>query len=150
MEFLLAGLAAPPPSPLADATACTLLGSTGFVEAMRRFLRDRLPDREVPAARGLRLAPKLADVTSAVCRAYGVAPNSLSRRRRKRANEPRQAAIYLARTCTPAAAKEIGGLFGGVRAQAVSNIVARTRAERRRDRHLDGTLQRIEAELAKM
>ncbi len=49
----LAGVSAPPGSPLADATASTLLGSYAFVDRMRAWRQDRLAGREVPAAREL-------------------------------------------------------------------------------------------------
>ncbi len=69
----------PPDSPLAEATASTLLGSSAFIDRMRDWLADRLPDRDVPAARQLRAEVRLEDVVKAVCDAFGVPAEHMRR-----------------------------------------------------------------------
>ena len=146
-RFLQAGVEAPPASPLAGATASTLLGSSGFVERMRRWLQDRLPDRDVPAARPLRAEVDVDDVVDAVCRAFGVGTD-LVRRRNSRRNPARLAAVSLCRSLTRRSARELGTHFGGVSAQAICNLARKAAHQRQRDKTLASRLSAIEDALS--
>jgi REP element-mobilizing transposase RayT len=123
-RFLAEGVAAAPPSPMRQAVAGTLLGSAGFVAHLRSWLRDRLPDRDVPAARALRQSVGVDAVEAAVCAAFGVPRESLRVRRRK-GNVARAAALYLCRKLTGEALEALGARFGRITSQAVSKVVAR-------------------------
>jgi len=88
--FLDEGMATRPKSPLSDVVGSTLLGSESFVERMRAWLSDRLPDRDVPAARALQRQVGVDAVVSVVCEEFGVSPESVGRLRgvRRLAREP--------------------------------------------------------------
>jgi len=141
--FLEAGVSMPPDSPLAEATASTLLGSGAFVDRMREWIQDRLPDREVPAARELRAQRRIEDVVEEVCDTFGVSEDHV-RRRGSRRNPARLAAVYLCRSLTGASVREIGVHFGGVRGQAISNLVKKAADERVQYERLNSRLRRIE------
>jgi len=145
--FLQDGVAAPARSPLLHATASTLLGSSGFVERMRAWLQDRLPDREVPAARELRVELQTGVVVDVVSRAFGVSKESVERRGR-RGNQARAVAVYFCRSLTRRPVCELGRHFGGISGQAVSNTVAKIEAERKRDKRLNSQLFAIERVLS--
>jgi len=144
---LAAGVSTPPESPLAEATAATLLGSCMSVDRMREWIQARLPDREVPAARELRDQRRAEDVVEAVCDTFGVSEDHV-RRGGSRRNPARLAAVYLCRSLTGAPVREIGAHFGGVRGQAISNLVKRTADERVQDKRPNTRLRRIEKALS--
>ena len=123
-EYLAEGMASRPDSPLRRAVAGTLLGSAPFVERMKRWLQDKLPDREVPAARALRIRPSVDAVEAAVCRVFGEDAERL-RERRRRGSAARGVALYLSRRWTGEAVTALAARFGGVSGQAVSALVAR-------------------------
>lgn len=146
--FLAEGIASPPPSPLAGVVASTLLGSPGFVERMQRSLADRLPDRDVPAARELRERLSLQEIEAAVCKVFGVDATVVQQRGRWH-NAARAAAVYLARELTGAPVAAIGEHFGGIGAAAVSHIVAQARERLTRDRQWRGQVARCEKALVR-
>jgi len=145
-RYLQEGIESPPPSPLRDAVASTLLGSPSFVEQMSAWLQERLPDRDVPAARELRQELSLEQIANAVCAEFGVDWDSLSRRG-KHDNPAREVAVYLCRTLTRCPVGEIGERLGGVRASAVSNIVRKVRVKTESDRRTREMIEHIEARL---
>ena len=126
-EYLMDGVETPPTSPLKGVQASTLLGSPDFVQRMKELLADTLPDRDVPAARELRLMPTLDDVERIICTAYSVAPDSL--RGRTRRNTPRRLAIALARRVTTLPLRTLGAHFGSVGGSAISNTVQQVQAD---------------------
>ena len=146
-RFLAEGLAAGLKSPLADAVASTLLGSESFVARMRAWLADRVPDRDVPAARALRPAATLEDVAAAVCEVFSVDAARLAEPRRH-GDAGRGAAVYLSRKLTGASGVAVGARFGGVTGAAVSQTVARATSRLRTDRAFAALVRRCEAKLA--
>jgi REP-associated tyrosine transposase len=145
-KFLMAGLDAPDRPPTEQAVAGTVLGSSVFLDRIKTWLGDRLPDREVPAARQLRHTVSLQDVAEAVCLAYDVSEVSLEQRGRPN-NHPRSVAIYLSRRLTQASIEEIGIRFGGVQGSAVSHTVGKVADTRAGDRSFDRQMAAIEAGL---
>jgi len=123
-HYLAEGLATGPVSPLKDVVASTLLGSDAFVERVREWARDRLPDRDVPAARELRAKVTLEAVEAVVCDVFGVEPEQLHRPR-QRGNDARATLAYLARRWTAIPAEELGNRLGGVSGAAISQTVAK-------------------------
>ena len=119
-----------------QAVAGTLLGSPGFVARMRSWLRDRLPDRDVPAARALRRSVGVDAIEAAVCATFGVPRESLHVRRRK-GNVARAAALYLCRKLTGEALGALGERFGQVSEQAVE-VVAKIPGEIMEAAEVDG------------
>ena len=145
-RFLAEGLATRIASPLGEAVASTLLGSPSFVERTTRWLQDRLPDRDVPAARALRRDVSVAEVAGTVARELRV-PADLLRVRGRWGNEARAVAVHVSRRVTRAPLAEIGSYFGGVKGAAVAIIVRRVAERRANDRALDSLLTQLEARL---
>ena len=147
-EYVMAGVFSPPESPLRGTVASALLGSAKFIECMRSRLLEGLPDREVPGARELRASIPLQVIEHAVCQSYDVSVELLCTRGRRN-NEQRSVAIYLSRRLTARSLTEIGRHFGGVNAQAVSNIEAQTRTRLQGDRRLSKRVCEIESMIKK-
>ncbi len=142
-RFLYEGLAKGHPSPLHEVVASTLLGSPTFIELMKVRLQDRLPQREVPAARRLQISPGVDEVIQAVCTHLGVDKVCLMRKG-ARNDSSRAIAMYLCRHLTNCAVHDLGRYFGGVNGQAVSNAVSKVYQKRKYDVVLDRQLQAIE------
>jgi REP element-mobilizing transposase RayT len=142
-RFLMDGLSRPAESPVAGVKAGVLLGSDDFIGKMKAWLKDRLPDRDVPAARELRSAPSMQRITQAVSEAFSVAEPSLLKRR-SRGNEARAAAIYLCRRMTRHPLDELGEYFGGITGQSVSWVVANVSMRQARDKSLRSRIANIE------
>jgi REP element-mobilizing transposase RayT len=145
-DFLMKGVHRPPPSPLSQTISGVLVGTPAFIERVKARIAGHLPDREVPAARPLRLEPTVADIQTAVCREFSVPRDSLLVPH-SRNNTPRACAIYLCRQLTRQPTARIGDQFGGVSEQAVSNVAAGIAARRRGDRELESQLTRISERL---
>ncbi|MEW6359117.1 MAG: transposase [Planctomycetota bacterium] len=148
-KYLAEGISSRAKSPLEEARASTLLGSADFLGKMGEWLRDRTPERDVPAARELGAAISVEEIERAVCRAYGISPEAL-RRRGSRGNEARGAAIYLSRGWTRLRGEELGAYFGGIKGQAISNTVAKISRARQGVSALDARLRKVEASLRKI
>ena len=146
-EFLRDGISSPPQSPFGDTVASTLLGSSSFVDRMKVWLHDRLPDAEVPAARELRREVAPSQVEAAVCDAYGV-PEETLRTRGQRGNEARAVALYLCKRLTRVSLSDMGQAFGGVRASAVCNTVSGVERRLQQERRLARSVSRIEKQLS--
>ena len=147
-EFLADGMKSPQRSPLLDAFGAAVLGTAGFVERIRTLVNSGEPDAEVPAAKAFLPRISLADIAQAVCKTYGASPDLLSRRG-KHGNEARDAAIYLARTLTPATVAEIGAHFGGITAAAVSRTSRRVLEIAEKNKRFASKLQAVEVKIAK-
>ena len=145
-RFLQEGLSKNCPSPLDKATASTLLGEPAFVERMKARLQEQLPEREVPAARKLRVSLGADEVVQAVCTHFSVDMAHVLCKR-SRSGRARTIAMYLCRHMTRGTLEDLGGYFGGVNAQSISNAFNRIRQERQRDVSLDRRLRAIESTL---
>jgi len=134
-RFLAEGLAQSPESPLKGVVASTLLGSESFVETVRDWLANKLPDRDVPAARELQEEVTVEAIEAAVCATFGAEPAALHDRRRW-GNIPRAVAIYLCRRLTGTSIAAVGERFGGVGGAAVAKTCARLEERLRTNRGL--------------
>ena len=146
-RFLAEGVASPPPSPLGDATASTLLGSPQFLERMKAWLQDRLPDRDVPAARALRRAISMDEIIRVVADVFGVSGDQWLTARGTHHNDARSAAIHLCHRFTPVPVEQIGQRFGGIQGSAVCHLLRRLSERRQRDRHLDRLLGKAQRQV---
>ena len=72
VQFVAAGLAAPPKCPWADALGALVVGSQRFAERVRRLLGDRPADWELPQVQRLRGRPALDCIVAAVADHYGL------------------------------------------------------------------------------
>ena len=134
-QYVAEGLVSRLESPLRDVVAGTLLGSQAFVGRIKEWLQDKLPDREVPAARALRVRVSVEAIEGAVSRVFGPEAGRV-REPRRRGNDARGVALYLSRKWTGEPVRALGARFGGVSGQAVSGVVARVAQCLEEDRSL--------------
>jgi REP element-mobilizing transposase RayT len=134
------------PSPLDAVIAGSLLGSPSWVDQMKARLGSLPAEDGVPARRLLRLRPTLSQVETAVCGAWGAERSVLSAVRR-RGNDARMAAVYLARECAAIPVTELATNFGGVSPSAISRLIARAAERRRDDRRWDRRLRQLTRQL---
>lgn len=144
--FVEAGMGDAATSPLAAAVGGMFLGGAAWVDEWRRRLAEEPARETVPAQRQLAWRPTLDDVVAMVSAAYAIEPSELLAIRR-RSNEARSAAIYLARLLTDEAVGAIGDYFGGVSTAAISKTVAQAENRRGEDHAWDGRLGRLSEHL---
>ena len=70
-RFVHAAMDQPPWSPFADAAGGLLLGSSDFVDRMRKLLDERPPDKAMPQLTALRPRPSLAKIAAVVAAHFG-------------------------------------------------------------------------------
>ena len=109
---------------------------------MKKWLKGKLPDREVPAARQLRREISLESVVAAVSAEYSVSHDKMKFRSIKH-NEPRDVAIYLCRKWVRASIVELGNYFGAVTGSAISNIVKTMQERIKSDSQLCARIEAI-------
>ncbi len=109
-------------SPLASVVGGVLLGNPGWVDRMMTRIAGSPPQGDVPARRFLVLHPTLSEVEAAVCTAYEAERADLSAVRR-RGNDARMAAVYLARECAALPVRQLAHHFGAVSASAISKLL---------------------------
>jgi REP element-mobilizing transposase RayT len=114
------------------------IGRKRFVATMARRLHGKTLDGEIPLVQRRPCPPTIEDICAAVSREWNVPVEALARRR---AGEPRVAAIYLATMLTGMTAREVGAAFG-VKRGRVSNVISSVEKERRKS--LRGRLQALE------
>ena len=95
-QFVRAGLAEPPASPFAKAVGGLLVGSSRFVERMRKLIDDRPADAAVPQLNVLRHRPAIEEIVTVVAAHFGSDP-SLWTAGRRSDDAGRAAAAYLGR-----------------------------------------------------
>ena len=95
-RFLQAALAEPPPSPFSGAVGGLIVGTRGFVDRVRRMIRDKPEDGDLPQLRRLRSRPSLATIVAVVASHFGAEPGRWAAGRRSD-GVARAVAAYLAR-----------------------------------------------------
>ena len=133
-------------SPLAGAVGGVLLGSPNWLERMKQRLGMGPPQPSVPARRRLAVRPTLQQVLSTVCAAWDVEPDGV-RAARQHGNDPRVAALYLARECVAMPVTELARQFGGVSVSAVSKVLRQAMDRRQADRGWDRKLSALARKL---
>lgn len=146
MQFLIDGVFEPPPSPLTDVHAGVLLGSPTFIDRMKAWLEDQLPDRNIPVARRLRKEPSIPQIIDTVATALGTATETVTSPR-VRNNLPRHIAIYLCQRLTRLTTTEIGRGFGNICGAAVCRTNRKLSDHMERDKDLRTQIQAIEKRL---
>lgn len=95
-RFLRAGLEEPPRSPFAEAVGGLIVGTSEFVDRIRRLIQDRPEDQEIPQLEQVRRRPELATIAAAVAAHFAVEPSRWAVGRRSD-DAARAVAAYLAR-----------------------------------------------------
>ena len=144
IQFVESGLGRDPiDSPLASVVGGVLLGNPNWVDRMKARIEGGPPQGDVPARRLLAVHPTLREVEEAVCAACQAEPADLSAVRR-RGNDARMAAVYLARECAALPVTQLAHRFGAVSASAISKLLRQAALRRHEDRQWDQLLGRLE------
>lgn len=122
-----------------------IMGGDDFMAWARKNFFDEKFDRRVPAS--AILAPDVASIKKAVCRAYRVDESELMISRRGRFNEARGVAIYLTRTLRKDSLDLIAGDFDMSGYSSVSSAIIRLKKQLQKDIHLPGKIKSIKAEI---
>lgn len=146
-RFVEEGLVGEIEDPAEEAQVQSILGRDRFVDRVKRLLHGRKAgDRESEHARRRLLAENVGAVIEAVARAYKVEPEAVKGAgRRRRRNEARDVAMWLARERCAARSSlgEIGKAMGGVGKSAVNMACRRVATRSRRDKHLKRMIARL-------
>lgn len=124
MQFVRAGVKAPPKSPLGDAVGGLLLGSEKFVERIGRLLGDRPIDSALPQLERVRQRPALEAIATTVSEHFG---HDASHWKPGRRNDDASRAVvaYLARRRFHYSAREVADALGYRSHGGVRNAIAR-------------------------
>ena len=143
-RFLQAALEQPPRSPFAGAIGGLLVGTTEFVDRIRRMIGDKPEDGEVPQLKQVRNRPELATIVAVVAAHFGADPGRWAAGRRSD-DAARAVAAYLARCRFGHAATETARALGYRDHSGVGRAVRRVEEA---TAELQRTVQRLERRLA--
>lgn len=136
------------PSPLKSVVGGVLLGSSNWVDRVRRKLAEKPESREVPTQRELAWRPSVDVILELVSRTYEVERSSVLERRRH-GNDARLAALWLCRRLTDERVSDLAERFGDVSAAAITKAIARCNDRRADDRRWNLQLGKLESQLRK-
>lgn len=134
------------PSPLKSVVGGILLGSSAWIDRIRKQLAQQPRRPEVPAQRLLAWRPSVDVILEVVSQAYEVEPSVVLQRRRH-GNDARLAALCLCRRLTDERVSALAARFGGVSAAAITKAVARAENRRATDRRWNRLLDKLEAQI---
>ena len=132
--------------PLASVVGGMLLGNPSWVDRMKARIEGLPPKSDVPARGSFAVRPTLIEVVDAVCAASKTQQADLSAVRR-RGNDARMAAVYLARECAALPVNQLAQHFGPVSASAISKTLRQAAIRRQEDRQWDRLLCTLERKL---
>ena len=132
--------------PLAAVVGGVLLGNPSWVDRMKARIEGLPPQSDVPAGGFFAVRPTLIEVIDAVCAASQAEPADLTAVRR-RGNDARMAAVYLARECAALPVTQLAQHFGPVSASALSKTLRQAALRRQEDRRWDRLLNTLESKL---
>ncbi len=142
-----AGIDDPPQNPLAVAVEGGLLGSSKFVERIKRRITSPKYRDEVPSARRLSGIP-LAEVLKKTAGYYNVPVSSLAR---KHSPDPtRDVAAWLAGRLTVATLREMMQPFGLTHPDRVRSLVNRAESAMARSPKFRRQVERLRQQLQKL
>lgn len=129
-------------SPLDSVVSGSVLGSPSFIEWVKdSFLSRRAADPEIPDLKSIQPRPSVDAIVRNVADYYGVRPEAILARGRKR-NRGRDVAICLSRELTGLPCRDLGQRFGGIGGPAVTMRCNDLR-HRAADRELASDLRRL-------
>ncbi len=123
----------------------SILGSEAFINRVKVKFLNLSEHKEIPERRVL--APGLETIKSAVCANYAIDRDELMSSKRGMTNEPRNAAIYLARRLSGETLATIGKAFGMSKYSSVSSVICRMENEVGENAGLRRRIKRIEQDL---
>ena len=134
------------PSPLESVVGGMLLGSTDWVERMRKELSELPESDDVSALHRLALRPSVEVILEVVSHSHGVEESAILQRGRH-GNDARQAALCLCRRLTDERVGNLAERFGGVSSAAITKAVTRGESRRSTDHRWDRHLVELEAQI---
>ena len=120
----------------------SFLGADKFIEKIKNRYFGSKRHREIPQTK--HLEPDIKDIKQIVSKTYKVTTDSLLKSRRGIQNEPRNVAIYLARSYTGKKLEDIGIEFNIDKYSTVSSIIAKIRDRKNDDKSLAKRIAQIE------
>jgi REP element-mobilizing transposase RayT len=125
-----------------------ILGNSEFVQTIKdRFFAAKLSP-EVPESRQLTPVTMEA-IKTAVCEVYGITEDTLALSARGTTNDPRDIAIYLARTLKGDSLTQIGEHFKIKKYSTVGSAIARVKKRVEKDRWMAERIEEIAREIDK-
>jgi putative transposase len=139
-------------NPLREMVFGAFLGTTQFVDRVRRKLNERKEmkkDAEISGMIYARPHLEIDGISEVVSRVYGIGKGELRIKGRK-GNESRDVAIYLSKKYSKKTNEEIGEYFGGIRPSAVSLGSGRTMKRMKTDRRFLKKIRQLEDDVANL
>ncbi len=131
-------------NPLEDVEAGVLLGSNKFMAQIRRMLRRRKPDEEIPQLKSLREIIPVDKVIKVCCNYYGKKKEELLKK--GKGKEERQTALYLSKIMSNTKNIEIGRYFG-IKGSTVSEALKRVETRIKRDKKFQKEIEALKKQL---
>jgi REP element-mobilizing transposase RayT len=131
-------------NPLEDVEAGVLLGSKKFMAQIRRMLRRRKPDEEIPQLKSLREIIPVDKVIKVCCNYYGKKKEELLKK--GKGKEERQTALYLSKIMSNTKNIEIGRYFG-IKGSTVSEALKRVETRIKRDKKFQKEIEALKKQL---
>ncbi|HDY68392.1 hypothetical protein LCGC14_1616090 [marine sediment metagenome] len=131
-------------NPLEDVEAGVLLGSKKFMAQIRRMLRRRKPDEEIPQLKILREIIPVDKVIKVCCNYYGKKKEELLKK--GKGKEERQTALYLSKIMSNTKNIEIGRYFG-IKGSTVSEALKRVETRIKRDKKFQKEIEALKKQL---
>jgi len=123
-------------------------GSEAFRERIKKGIRKRRLEYEIPQMKQERRGPTLREIEHEICRSYGIERRVLMSKRRGYWNEARNVAIYLGRTVGGYRLREIGERWGGMQYSSASGMLYAVRRKLEKDRVFMKRVEEIERKLS--
>jgi REP element-mobilizing transposase RayT len=120
----------------------SFLGADNFIEKIKTRYFGIKKHREIPQTKYLE--PAIKNIKLIVSKVYKVTLDRLLESRRGNNNEPRDVAVYLARSYTGKKLDEIGVEFNIDKYSTVSSIIVKIRDRQRNDKYLAKQIAQIE------
>jgi putative transposase len=124
-----------------------VLGSTNFIKWLKSEHAEKKINEEIPDTR--MFIPEIDTIRKTICKAYGVAEDSLLRSKRGMTNEPRNVAIYITRYLRGDRLVIIGRDYGMAKYSSVSSAIERTKKQMAGDREFKRRVEEIKSDISK-
>jgi len=125
----------------------SLLGSEEFIKKTKERFFPVTLNEDIPQMKDL--VPEVERIKKAVCEAYGVTENTLSKSQRGIFNESRNVAVYLTRLLRGDSLNRIGEEFEIRKYSSVSSIIERMKVELGRNKELKNRVDKVRSAISK-
>jgi len=129
-------------SPFGEVYGQVILGTAGFIEKTKYFLKSKEVGQEIVDHNRLRAQVQPEDILAAVAAAFNTERDTLTHKGGRK-NTAKNVALYLIKRYTGLGNQEIGNLFGGMHYSAVTKASARLETEMAQDKGLRSIVKEI-------